>query len=80
MRVNSKVTPPMALANKHKGTVKEKSSEVADSMKKGAVAVAENVQGRIAPKTVKREGYLTKQGRLQLNTYFIPYIFLLIIY
>jgi hypothetical protein len=42
--------------------VKEKSVEVADSVKKGAMAVAENVQGRVAPKTVKREGYLSKQG------------------
>ena len=42
--------------------MKDKSAEVADSVKKGAVAVAENVQGRLAPKTVKREGYLAKQG------------------
>lgn len=46
--------------------VKDKSVEVADSMKKGAVAVADNVQGRLAPKTVKREGYLAKQGTLKI--------------
>jgi len=41
--------------------VREKSVEVASSLKKGAVAMAENVQGHLAPKTVKREGYLAKQ-------------------
>lgn len=54
------------------GTVKEKSSEMADSVMKGAVAVAENVQGRIAPKTVKREGFLAKQvnGSKWIEYYF----------
>lgn len=52
--------------------MKEKTSEVADSIQKGAVAVAENVQGRIAPKTVKREGYLAKQvnGNKWIEYYF----------
>jgi len=50
--------------------VKEKSVEVAGTVKKGAVAIAETMQGFLAPKTVKREGLLSKQVGTTWNLYY----------
>lgn len=45
-----------------KGAEGVMNSMVVSEVKKGAVVVAESVQGRVAPKSVKREGFLSKQG------------------